>query len=129
MPGIFRRAWESVKNGAKEVASKFKWGLEKAGTFAKTALPVVQNVLNYAGKIPGGIGAAANLINTGITGVRKFIDVVPNSSIKDKLNSYADKAENITQKGATVAKDFYEHKVAPITRAVQQSHDKLKELI
>jgi hypothetical protein len=129
MPGIFNRGLEAIRNGISNAGNKIRWGAEKVGKFAQKALPVVQAGLNGLSYFPGVVGQAANMGKNFVEGAKKFIDAVPNSHIKDKLNSYADKANDMIDNRQGKANDIYHRNVAPIAGAIQQSHDKLKALL
>jgi hypothetical protein len=129
MPGIFNWAGQKLKDGAEWLGNKFRWGAEQVGKLAKRSLPYIQTGLDAVSIIPSAIGTAAGGLSKVVGSAQKWIDAVPIKSVKDKLTKYADSAQDMIGKGQTTASQIYHDKVAPHTGAIQQTHDKLKDLI
>ena len=92
-------AFNKVKNFGMQVGStltKVAPKVIKAGSFVTGALS----------HLPGTIGTAAGFLHKGLDVARRFIDALPNSSFKDKLQDLSDKGSN--------AIDTVHNKIKPI---------------
>jgi hypothetical protein len=90
--GLFTRMGSALKNTfsgaakvAKHVGGKVWNGVKYLGKAAKPVIKVVKTVAGLGQYIPGGIGDVFGLIDKGLGKLNEYIDLIPDSQLKDKL--------------------------------------------
>lgn len=67
------------------------YAIKYAGKFAPKAMPYINYGIKALNSMRDKFSKTKSIINEGIDVARKAVDLVPNSSIKDKLNSALNK--------------------------------------
>ena len=100
--GFFKKIGSAVKSGAskalqtaKHIGGKVLTGVKYIGKHAKPIINVAKTVAGLGQYIPGGIGDIFGLVDKGLNKVNEWIDMIPDSKIKDKLKEYSGDASNI----------------------------------
>ena len=99
MKNIGSKTWE----GTKKVGRAIGTGVQKVGRAVKPVLNVVNKVAGFAEKIPGMIGDTAKLIKGGIDKANEYIDMIPDSKIKDKIKEASSGAGELVDRGKQLA--------------------------
>ena len=94
-----KKTWQ----GAKNVGGKIVSGVKYVGKAAKPVIGFASKVSGLTEKIPGMIGDVSKLISGGLEKANKWIDMIPESGVKDKLKEYSGDAEKIIDKGKQYA--------------------------
>ena len=89
-------------------AGKFAlpYAVKYAGKFAPKALPYINSGLRFLNAMKDKFSRTKSIINDGIDVARKAVDLVPNSSIKDKLNSALDKGNEFVNNAESKAQNL-----------------------
>ena len=99
MKNIGSKTWESAKKVGRAIGT----GVQKVGRAVKPVLNVASKVAGFAEKIPGMIGDTAKLIKGGIDKAGEYIDMIPESKLKDKLKEASSGAGELVDKGRQLA--------------------------
>jgi len=67
------------------------YAVKYAGKFIPKAMPYIHSGLRFLNAMKNKFSKTKSIVNEGIDVARKAVELVPNSSIKDKLNSALDK--------------------------------------
>ena len=108
--GFFKRIGSGISNAAgkalnfaKNVGGKVVTGAKYIGKAAKPVMNFASKVTGLTEKIPGMIGDVSKLISGGLEKANKWIEMIPDSGVKDKLKEYSGGAEKIIDKGKQFA--------------------------
>ena len=100
--GFFKKVWGGIKSGAQKAVQTAKYiggmaaqGIKYIGKHAKPVIKVVKTVAGLGQYIPGGIGDVFGLIDKGLDKVNEWIDMIPDSKLKDKLKDLSGDASKI----------------------------------
>ena len=90
-----------IKNTGNWLKDKFHTIKNGVTKFAKVAAPIVKKGIDFIDKTP--IAPMVNAYTGGLFDrAKKIINVLPNGSVKDKLNSFTNKAEQFKDKAVDV---------------------------
>ena len=90
--------FKNTGNWLKDKFHTIKNGVTK---FAKAAAPIVKKGINFIEKTP--IAPMVNAYTGGLFDkAKKLINVIPDGAVKDKLNSFANKAEQFKDRTVDV---------------------------
>ena len=98
-----KRVGRGIVNTAQKVGRGVGAGIRFVGKAAKPVINIAQKVSGLAQHIPGVIGDTAKLIKGGLEKANEYIDMIPDSKLKDKLKEYSGGAEKIIDKGRDIA--------------------------
>ena len=86
------------------------YAVKLAGKFAPYAAKLVgkfaPKTMNFLGELKNKFAATKSIVNEGIDVARKAVDLVPNSSIKDKLNSALTKGNEFVNNAESKAQNL-----------------------
>ena len=94
-----QKAW----SGAKYVGGKVLDGAKFIGKAAKPVINVAQKITGLTDKIPGMIGEVSKLVSGGLDTAKKWIDMVPEGSVKKKLEELSGGADDLVKRGEETA--------------------------
>ena len=124
---FFGKVWGGVKKVGRAIGS----GVRKVGRAVKPALDVAHKVAGLAEHIPGFIGDIAGSLRGGLETANEWIDMIPESGVKDKLKEYSGEASNLIDKGEEWANEKgevitgYVDKTKPYLDAADKISDKM----
>lgn len=96
---FFRGAWDKVKKVGGKIGGAVKGAARVVGRIAKPVANVISGVSGFLANAPGKVGKVAGAIRKGIDTAKKFIDLLPDSKFKKKLEEGSDKADEIVRRG------------------------------
>lgn len=82
------------------------YAVKYAGKFIPKAMPYINSGLRFLNSMKDKFSKTKAIVNEGIDVARKAVDLVPNSSIKDKLNSALDKGTNFVNNAESKAQSL-----------------------
>ena len=91
---FFRNVWNGAKKGATKIYGGLRKGAEFVGRIAKPIGKVATAAGGIMGMIPGKIGLVGKALAMGGEAIKSLTNSLPNSSVKDKLNSAIDRGLN-----------------------------------
>jgi hypothetical protein len=89
---VFKKTFGAIKSFVSNSVNNARRGILNHGP---RLLNVSQKGLGMLASIPGTIGTAAKVANSGINTLRKMVEQIPNDSAKSTLTSYIDKGQNV----------------------------------
>ena len=102
---FFRGAWDKVKKVGGKIGGAVKGAVRVVGKIAKPVANVIHGVSGFMAGAPGKIGKVAGAIKKGMDTAKKFIDLLPDSKFKKRLEEGSDKANEIVGRGEKIARD------------------------
>ena len=100
------KVWGGVKNaasatweGTKKVGRAVGTGIKKVGRAVRPVVDFAQKAAGLAEHIPGFIGDIAGSVRKGIDTFNEWVDLVPDSKMKDKLKEASSGAGELVDKG------------------------------
>jgi len=125
---FFGKIAGKVINAGRWVADKAKQGISFVDMVAKPAINIISTGLNAAKYLPGKFGAISRLASPIANVINGFIDKLPSSKGKDKLQEIANKGQDainqIEHKGQDLVNGF-NAKVQPYKPAVDYVIDRI----
>ena len=104
----FRDVWGGVKKGATKVWGGLKKGAEFVGRVAKPIGRAATTAGGIIGMLPGHIGMVGKALALGGQAIKSLTSELPNSSVKDKLNSAIDKGVGLSGIAVNKAQNYAE---------------------
>ena len=105
---FFRGAWDKVKKVGGKIGGAVKGAARVVGKIAKPVANIVSGVSGFLAGAPGKIGKIAGAVKKGVDTARKFIDLLPDSKFKKRLEEGSDKADELVKRGEKVVGDIME---------------------
>ena len=105
---FFRGAWDKVKKVGGKIGGAVKGAARVVGKIAKPVANIVSGVSGFLAGAPGKIGKIAGAVKKGVDTAKKFIDLLPDSKFKKRLEEGSDKADELVKRGEKVVGDIME---------------------
>ena len=100
---FLKRVGRGVVNTAQKVGRGVASGVRFVGKAAKPVINVAQKISGLAEHIPGVIGDTAKLIKGGLEKANEYIEMIPDSKLKDKLREASSGAGDLIDRGRNIA--------------------------
>jgi len=128
----FRNVWNGAKTGATKTYGALKKGAQFVGRLSKPIANIATTAGGILGVLPGQIGLIGKALASGGNFIKSLTDSLPNSSVKDKINSAIDRGINYTNNATNRAQTFINAdntKVSPYIQAAPQISNKFGQYI
>ena len=129
---FFRNVLNGAKTGATKTYGALKKGDQFVGRLSKPIANIATTVGGILGVLPGKIGLVGKALASDGNFIKSLTDSLPNSSIKDKINSAIDRGINYTNNATNRAQTFINDvntKVSPYILVAPQISNKFGQYI